>query len=148
MFDWLAHRAQISPRKTALIFHDQAWTYATLNQRVAAVCARLAAMGVQPAERVAVLMPNGPQFVMLIHALARIGAVMVPLNIRLTAKELNWQLARSKTSFLIRLPEDDEDSPLQWLGNEQCSLWIWSDEDLPSDAPNWLSSPLNLDSVQ
>src|SRR5262245_12503665 len=90
--DWLAHRAQISPRQVALIEGGRQWTYAELNQEVAVYAARLAAAEVRPGQHVATLLPNRAEYVFLIHALARLGAVLAPLNTRLAEAELRWQL--------------------------------------------------------
>ncbi|MCB0170754.1 MAG: AMP-binding protein, partial [Anaerolineae bacterium] len=109
MLDWLAHRANISPQKTALIFGNRSWSYAALNNLVGALAAKLAASGVTAGQHVAVLLPNRVEFVTLIHALARLNAVIVPLNIRLTETELSWQVDQSDSRFLIC---DRETEPL------------------------------------
>ena len=92
MLDWLAHQALSRPQGIALMWGDRRWTYAELNAWVAAMAGRLAAAGVRAGDHVAVLMPNRPEYVALIHALARLGAVLVPLNVRLTEAELGWQV--------------------------------------------------------
>ncbi len=101
MFYWLAERAARNPDTPALIYNDQVWTYAALNDQVAAMAARLAAAGVQVGDHIAVLLPNRPETVFLIHAAARMGCVLVPQNTRLTVEELRWQLGESDAAFLI-----------------------------------------------
>lgn len=59
--------------------------------------------GIPP--RVAVLMGNTPQYVMAVHAAAKAGAVLVPLNVRLTPGELGWQLYDAGAALLLY---DDE----------------------------------------
>ena len=86
--DWLAHRARISAGHVALIQGERQWSYRELDQAVAEYAARLAAAGVRAGQHVAVLMPNRFEYVCLIHALARIGVALVPLNIRLAEPEL------------------------------------------------------------
>ena len=51
--------------------------------------------------RVATLLPNDLAFVCLIHALARRGAILVPLNTRLSGDEMSWQLERADCSVLV-----------------------------------------------
>lgn len=51
--------------------------------------------------RVAVLLPNTPAFVVLVHALAKAGAVLVPLNARLAPKEMAWQVRDADATVLI-----------------------------------------------
>ncbi len=101
MQDWLAARAQTTPQALALIFREQALTYAELNQRVARLCAGLLVDGVVPGQAVAALLPNGVAYVCLVHALPRLGATLVPLNTRLTASELAWQLTQTGAKRLL-----------------------------------------------
>lgn len=101
MQDWLTHRARVSPHKLALIFEDRRWTYAELDAAANDLCATLTAAGARPGDHVAALLPNCPAFVFLIHALARLGAVLVPLNTRLTGDELRRQVRQADVSRLV-----------------------------------------------
>ncbi|GJM41852.1 MAG: 2-succinylbenzoate--CoA ligase [Ardenticatenaceae bacterium] len=101
MQDWLFSRAIASPNKLALLFDEKRWTYSELNQTVNGLCARLQKQGIQPGDFVAILLPNSPLTVCLVHALARLGAILVPLNTRLTPAELRWQLAHVEAKWLI-----------------------------------------------
>jgi o-succinylbenzoate---CoA ligase len=98
--DWLAYRTQVSPQKIALILGDKQWRYTELNQLTDAVCQQLQADGVEAGQHVAVLMHNNLAYVCLIHAAARLGAVLVPLNTRLTSSELVWQLQQADATTL------------------------------------------------
>jgi O-succinylbenzoic acid--CoA ligase len=104
MNDWLSLRAQASPDKLALIFDGQFWSYSELNQMAQNIARQLLARGVKTRTHVAVLSPNSPDYVVLIHALMRIGAVLVPLNTRLTNTELAWQIEQSDCEFLVYAP--------------------------------------------
>ncbi|HNB52993.1 MAG TPA: o-succinylbenzoate--CoA ligase [Anaerolineales bacterium] len=99
MNDWLAEQARVSPNKTALVWGARAWTYGELEAEVVGMAARLG--GVKRGEHVAVLMPNRPEYVFAIHALARLGAVLVPLNTRLTEVELRWQADHADCSVVL-----------------------------------------------
>ncbi len=88
MPEWLRQRALISPHRLALVFGGERWTFADLDRRSSAAATRLRAAGVRPRARVALLAGNGPGFVQMVHAAPRLGAVLVPLNTRLTAPEL------------------------------------------------------------
>ena len=101
MQDWLAARAQASPQRTAIIEGGQEITYRALDALAARFAARLAAAGVQPGDRLAVLLPNSTVYAALIHAAARLGAVLVPLNMRLTADEIDWQLEKTAPRALV-----------------------------------------------
>ena len=101
MFDWLQERTAVSPQKSALIIGEQRWNYGELNQMVNVVCARLQEAGVQAGDMTAVLLPNSLLYVCLVHALARLGAILVPFNTRLTPTELGWQLKRVAAHWLL-----------------------------------------------
>ena len=91
--DWIATHADARPDATALVdmFSGREYTYAQMNERVA-LCAGFLrdGLGVQQGQHVAVLSQNSSDFLELLFACARIGAVLVPLNYRLVAEELNF----------------------------------------------------------
>ena len=62
---------------------------------------QLATMGVQQGHRIALLAANGLPYVAFVHALTRLGAILVPLNLRLTLEELCWQVRDVHASFLV-----------------------------------------------
>ena len=111
MEDWLSARNKASPTALALICGSQQWTYADLNEQVENCCAWLAGR-IQPGRHVGVLLPNSPAYIYLVHALARLGAVLVPLNIRLAAHELQWQVDRSNCQLLIHSDQTAESAKL------------------------------------
>lgn len=106
--DWLALRAASSPDQIALIDGGRQWQYAELNEWATDMAGRLRAAGVEAGDHVAVLMPNRPAYVCAIHALARLGAILVPLNVRLTPAELRWQMDRADCAFLLCSWETEE----------------------------------------
>ena len=99
--DWLGRRAVTHARHPALIAGSVNWTFAELDDRVGEAARQLAALGVADGDRVALLARNGPAFVVMVHAVGRLGAVLVPLNIRLTPVELAWQLTDARVTFLF-----------------------------------------------
>ncbi len=98
--DWLAARADTTPRATAVITGNLRWTYAELDLRVNQFASRLL-LYTKFGDRIAALLANDIDYVCLIHASARIGTVMVPLNIRLSAEEIGWQLKRARCEILV-----------------------------------------------
>jgi fatty-acyl-CoA synthase len=86
----LSRRAQLSPDSTALIFRDERWTYADLNQLTNKVAHGLHALGVNPGDRVGFLGLNHPRFFFTLFAAAKLDAIFVPLNFRLTGPELSF----------------------------------------------------------
>lgn len=98
--DWLSARTQASPEAVAIIQKDQLWSYQQLDDMVDRM-AQVLDSYTKPGDRVACLLPNDVAFVCLIHALARLGAVLIPINLRLTSREIAWQLQHSASTLLI-----------------------------------------------
>ena len=101
MVDWLAHRADALPSAVALIDDAGEHTYAELDSRVDRVASALWRRGIRRGDRVAMLAWNAPDVVELIHAVARLGATLVPLNARLRAGELAFQLRDADVAVFI-----------------------------------------------
>ncbi|MBI4213297.1 MAG: o-succinylbenzoate--CoA ligase [Chloroflexi bacterium] len=99
--DWLAHRAATLPHRPALMASATTLSYSALDAAVDAVVAGLQRQGVRPADRVALLLGNGLDFAYLVHAAARFGFAIVPLNTRLTAPELAYQVEDAGARFLV-----------------------------------------------
>ncbi len=101
MTDWLAASARSNPAGLALSFTTRQWTYAELDRWVDKVCRRLAGLGLRPGACLPVWLANRPLTVALIHAAARLGLVLAPLNTRLTVAEVQPLLARLGAEWLI-----------------------------------------------
>ena len=154
--DWLAQQTLTRPQGMALIHGDRSWSYAELNHLVTELTGRLAAAGVQSGQHVAVLMPNRVEYVSLIHALARLGAVLAPLNTRLTPGELRYQLDRTGCHHLI-CSQETEDKVIElgqgnWQGlsvEAPPDTGLVSLQGLPPDQPDRRRSrPFDLAALQ
>ncbi len=99
--DWLARRAALHPERPALIVAGRTYSFGELSAWADAVARQLAALGVAPGDRVAILAHNRPAYAAVLHATPRCGAVLVPLNTRLTPAELAWQLADCAATLLL-----------------------------------------------
>ena len=102
--DWLAKRAQLSPDRVALIdtLHgDQPITYRAWNAAANRTAALLCALGVAQGGRVAVLAGNCVEYLDLWFACAKLGAILQPLNGRLTVAELRGLLADATPHVLV-----------------------------------------------
>lgn len=101
--DLLRRRAWTTPLKQAVV--DLAGGvrvgYPQLNARVNAVAHALTGMGAAPRDRIALLCHNGIEFIECYYAAAKLGAVVVPLNWRLTARELIFILKDCGATVLI-----------------------------------------------
>lgn len=101
MRDWLAHRAAATPDATAVrVAGGSATAYRTLEDRVEELAGRLSALGVGVGTHLGVCLPTRPAFVEIVHAAMRLGAVLVPLQARSTARELADRARRADCSLL------------------------------------------------
>ena len=86
--EWLRRRALRAPEKPALSFQGETWSYGEFQARIERMAAMLAAGGIGRGDRVALLAFNHPTTLVTLFATARIGAILVPLNYRLSPVEL------------------------------------------------------------
>ncbi len=102
----ILHRTRMRfPNKIALIDGDQQCTYAELDDSVQRVAQVLQHDGVQTGQMFAVLSKNNLDFVIINFALARIGAVMVPINYMLVPSEIAYILTHADVCGLFATPE-------------------------------------------
>ncbi len=127
------HRTALRlPNKTAIVCGTTSWTYADFDALVSRLAAGLAHLGVAEGDKVAVLARNSHGFAALRFALARRGAVMVPINFMLKADEVAYILRHAGAKTLAT------DSGLAALAREAAALdtaverYIW----LPSEDPS------------
>lgn len=97
----LALRATTDPERAFLITRDGPVTYAEVDSRSDALAASLANLGVEQGDRVAVVLPACPEFVVSLFAIAKLGAVLVPLDPRQPASELQYMLRHSEAVCAI-----------------------------------------------
>ncbi len=84
--------AQQSPEAVALVFESIRLTFGSLLEQVQRVAAFLERSGLQPGDRVALLLPNTPHFPIIYYGVLYAGGIAVPLNPMQTAGELNYLL--------------------------------------------------------
>ncbi|MCY0880584.1 MAG: AMP-binding protein, partial [Firmicutes bacterium] len=101
MSDWLSYRAQISPDKLAVSYQDVPLTFAQMDHQAALIAAVLQQYGITAQDRVALLSCATPQWMILAHAVLRIGAILVPLNTRLTPDEWRPLLNDCRPSAIL-----------------------------------------------
>jgi len=88
-----------------LIESGEALTYAELRARVNQVANGLRHLGVRKGAHIGVMLPNIKEFPIAWLAIAKVGAVMVPINIRYTSRELHYVLDDSEADYLIILAD-------------------------------------------
>ena len=96
------HRALLLGRdQTAVMFGERRWTWGEVGERVARLAGALRAQGIGRGDRVAVLMLNQDRYLELFLAVAWVGAVIVPLNIRWSAHENEDALRDCRPLLLV-----------------------------------------------
>jgi fatty-acyl-CoA synthase len=99
--------------REALCFRGRRSTFADVATGVDRVARGLIALGVRPGDRVALWMPNCPEWIDAAFAVLEIGAVLVPVNTRLRTDDVAYVLAQSASSTLIVA---ERSGPVDYLG--------------------------------
>jgi O-succinylbenzoic acid--CoA ligase len=120
--NWLAQRAQACPDRLALLADGIQLTYAELEREASGAARRLASRGVRRGSVVALELPAGAEYVVLLHGLMFLGAVAYPLNTRLSAAEREAELERAAPALVISEPDS--------LGVTEADLPLLGEHDL------------------
>lgn len=99
--DYFNKWADIHPEKPYLLINDIEISYGVCNQMSRRLANALLDMGVEKGDRVAIMAPNLPQYVIALQALFKIGAIEVPANVLYTIPELRFQFQDSGTETVI-----------------------------------------------
>lgn len=99
----LDRNAQRYPENQAVVWEKTRLTYAELKTKVDLVARGLLALGVKKGDHVALLMDSRPEWLMVCLAIAKLGAVLVPINIRYRLHELAYLLGHASPSLLIMI---------------------------------------------
>jgi fatty-acyl-CoA synthase len=105
MWDLVDEAAAQYPDKTAIVHHERRITYAEYLEEVDLLARGLIALGLEPGERVGLLMPTVPEHAFAINAAIKAGGEAVLLNSRLQAEELEYLLDDSRPAFLLMSPQ-------------------------------------------
>jgi crotonobetaine/carnitine-CoA ligase len=99
--DLLEKQADKYSDKVFLYFEDQSITYQNFNLTVNRVANAFKRMDVDKGERVAIMLPNSPEFLYTWMGLNKVGAVEVPINIGFTEMEVKYILQHSESSGIV-----------------------------------------------
>lgn len=128
--DWLAFSADRYANRPLVITDDRTMTYAEVDEWATRLADGLLALGVKPGEHVGVLMANYAEFVPVKFAIARAGAVAVPMNFLYREEELKYVVGQSECRVLITMTGYADLDYLQMLD---------------SIAPGWDTGATSLD---
>src|SRR6266403_3855425 len=90
------------PEQSALSVGDVSMNFRELHNRVKSMAAALNQRGMSRGDRLALLLPNGPEYIQLIYACSWLGAIVVPINTRLSFVEIDHVLADASPHGLVR----------------------------------------------
>lgn len=122
--DWLAQRAASTPDAVYCTWRGQRFTGADVATRVQALAERLLALGAGPGVRVALMLSTDPEHLFTLLALARLGAVRIPVNLHLRGAPLAHLLTQLRPQLL--LADADCSDALAQCGAELPPL-LWRD---------------------
>ena len=91
----LTASAEVLGEKTALRLDELEMSYRALDLASARVAGLLRERGVEPGDRVGLMLPNVPEFAVVYYGVLRAGAVVVPMNVLLKAREVAYYLSDS-----------------------------------------------------
>lgn len=101
--DYLRHWATVQPDHPAVIYYGHVMSFAELDRLSDAMARLLQSMGVGAGDRVAVFLPNCPQFHLAFYGILKLGAVHVPVGPMSKSYELLHELEDSGATLLITL---------------------------------------------
>lgn len=111
--DLPADQAARNGDREGLVFGDSRYTFSQISEQVDRVARGLMAQGVGRGDHVALWLNNSDNWMFLQYAIAKVGAVLVPINTRFRTSDLEYILRQSDSAFLIT---QDVAGPIDFLG--------------------------------
>ena len=87
--------------REALCFEGRRWTFAEFRDETDRAAKALIAAGVEPGDHVCLWLANRPEYLFLFFAVAKIGAVLVPINTRFRTRDMAYIVTQSDATTLI-----------------------------------------------
>ncbi|TAK34143.1 MAG: hypothetical protein EPO21_10570 [Chloroflexota bacterium] len=98
---YLERNAARTPDKVALIFKDQLHSYRDYNEQVSRMANGLRKLGIQRGDRVAIMLPNCPEFLFTLYGTFKLGAIAVGINVLFKSEETRYILDNSQASAIV-----------------------------------------------
>jgi len=128
----LGRASRYYSQRKALVPHGTCLNFTELEHRVAEIAAGLSRQGFGVGDRLAFLLPNGPEYIELVYACSRLGVIAVPLNTRLSAVEIDQVLVDANPRGIVRhsaLPVPT--TPIPWVRVLDQEPWEPADDSPP-----------------
>ena len=103
----LRAQALAGPDRPFLIFDGRRWTYREADEAVDALAGGLARMGLHEGDRLAILLPNRPEFVLSLLAASRAGVITVPISVRRSPGEVLDRLHKTTPGAIVLMADPD-----------------------------------------
>ncbi|MFF2876450.1 class I adenylate-forming enzyme family protein [Gottfriedia sp. NPDC057991] len=120
----IERHARSIPEKIAIYFRNKSYSYDRFNREVNRIANGLIAEGVRKGDKIALMMKNSDMFMFVYYAIMKVGAVAVPVNFRLTTREITYILNDSDSSIVFFDDEYCEAIYKSTGGNEKIKLVI------------------------
>jgi fatty-acyl-CoA synthase len=160
----LEHSAAAFPEREALVFGSRRYSFNEVKRLAEQCAAGLHHHGLRKGDRIALIMPNWTEFVIAYFAVARLGAILVPLNVRFRRQELSYILRNSGAKAVITCasfsdldyiellkelrPDLPELAHIVVIGQSQGGPGLISWESLLNETPGTSLPAIQLDPVQ
>lgn len=131
----LEHSAQRTPEKTAVILGDVRLSFAELSELARRVAGMLRARGIGRGDKVAMLLPNTPQFPIVYFGILYAGATVVSLNVLLKRRELGRQLKDSGACALFAFAPVAEECIPAFVGAPACTHLVMVEAGFAAETP-------------
>ena len=102
---------RFGPRE-ALMYEGQRWSFGEFRDEVDRVARALINLGIQPGDKVSLWMPNRAEWLFLFGAVAKIGAILVPINTRFRTQDMEYLVNHSDSAAVILM---DRSGPVDYL---------------------------------
>jgi acyl-CoA synthetase (AMP-forming)/AMP-acid ligase II len=147
----LAGNARKFPDKTAFIDGDIELSYAEMDRTVNRLASSLSRLGIRQGDKVILYMPNTKEFAFAYFAVLRLGAIVVPVNARLTASEVQYIIHHSDAKAVIAhewicgqlAPLVGEGNVIWIKTGEAADGWVSMADLVAAGAPDPIVCPLN-----
>lgn len=143
--DLLDELAARHPEKEAIVFERQRISYKTLQDKANTLACSLIDLGVKPGDRVALLAPNRPEWIIATFAIAKIGAITSAISTFSTPTELSWTLKNCSAVALITVSSFKGNNFLKAIKNLSQKNSKENSSDLNIDALPHLKVLISLD---
>src|SRR5450631_2986058 len=107
IYQILTDSARVYAQKPAIVFRDKVISFVDLRANVMALAEGLRALGLARGKKIALYLPNCPEYVFSYLSSFLLGAVVIPLDYMLKTDELTACLSHAEADFVIALPKSE-----------------------------------------